>query len=187
MTDIVFLSGSIAINRLNDKIRERLSNIVTQKLDVIIGDAGGADKAMQSYFAEKHYDQVEVFCVGGECRNNVGNWKVRHVPAPPNLKGRELFMEKDRAMAAEADYGFVLWDGKSPGSLNNIISTLEGEKPVVVYFAPEEQFHTLKRAGDVRTLLGHCSEADKLAISRKLHVDRRLEKIGGVPQGSLSF
>jgi hypothetical protein len=35
-------------------------------------------------------------------------------------------------MAIEADYGFVLWDGKSPGSLNNIIELLNKNKKAPV-------------------------------------------------------
>jgi hypothetical protein len=187
MIGTVFLSGSISINRLNDMIRKRLENIIERDLHVAIGDAGGADKAMQTYFAEARYPHVEVFCAGDECRNNVGNWSVRHVRVDPKLKGRELYAQKDKAMAVEADYGFVVWDGKSPGSINNVIELLESTKPVVVYFAPEKQFYPLKRAGDVRALLHHCSEADYRRLNQKIGVERQLGKLNVVPQGSLGF
>ena len=35
-------------------------------------------------------------------------------------KGRELYTLKDKAMAKEADYGLMIWDGKSKGTLGNI-------------------------------------------------------------------
>lgn len=49
---MVFIGGSLNLSRLNDTIRARASNILQQKFTVLIGDANGADKAMQSYFAD---------------------------------------------------------------------------------------------------------------------------------------
>lgn len=45
----VFIGGSRRISRLNDMIRERLDLIVNKKLQVLLGDANGADKAVQAY------------------------------------------------------------------------------------------------------------------------------------------
>lgn len=187
MSQKVFLSGSITIKRLNDAMRERIAKIVAQSLPIVIGDAGGADKAMQQFLAELRYPHVEVFCVGGACRNNVGDWRVHHVTASDALKGRELFMQKDKAMAAEADYGLVLWDGKSPGSISNVFELAEAGKAVVVYFAPEKRFHTVKRASDIRELLHHCAPSDYASLSRKIPVERRLDRIAPAAQGSLGF
>ena len=58
----VFLSGSRKLSRLNREIRDRLQNIVEKQFSVIIGDANGADKALQKYFTEIHYQNVIVFC-----------------------------------------------------------------------------------------------------------------------------
>ena len=49
------------------------------------------------------------------CRNNVGNWPTRHVEAPRGAKGFDYYSLKDRAMAEAAEYGLMLWDGKSKG------------------------------------------------------------------------
>src|SRR5690242_7626546 len=149
----VFLSGSRKINRLNDDIRLRVQNIASQHLKVVIGDANGADKALQSYLAEIHYPHVTVFCAGHECRNNVGAWEQKNVDVDPKLRGRDFYVEKDKAMAAVADYGFVLWDGKSAGSINNVLEMMKHRKPVVLYFSPGKSFHALKGAEDVRNLM----------------------------------
>ncbi len=64
MTYTVFLSGSRKISRLNDDIRLRLDKITSQGLSIIVGDANGADKSIQTYLANIHYNYVTVFCSG---------------------------------------------------------------------------------------------------------------------------
>ena len=64
----VFIGGSRKITRLNDTIRSRADNIMRQHFTVIIGDANGADKAMQSYFTAKGYRDVIVYCMDNRCR-----------------------------------------------------------------------------------------------------------------------
>lgn len=44
-----------------------------------IGDANGADKAMQTYLADRRYRQATVFRAGSECRNNIGQWETRYI------------------------------------------------------------------------------------------------------------
>jgi len=187
MTTTVFLSGSRKISRLNDSIRNRLRNIIDQGFRVIVGDANGADKALQIFLAEVHYDNVEVFCAGHVCRNNVGEWPVKHIEVDPKLKGRDVYTQKDKAMASEADYGFVLWDGKSAGSINNVLELMKSGKPVVTYFGPEKTFYNLKQSSDVQTLLRHCDDSDYRSINDKIHFDRRLDDLRPSVQGSFNL
>jgi hypothetical protein len=35
----------------------------------------------------------------------------------------------------------MLWDGKSKGTVNNVVNLSRDHKPVVVYVAPTRQFH----------------------------------------------
>ncbi len=49
----VFIGGSRSITRLNDTIRYTADNIMRQCFAIVIGDANGADKVVQSYLAEK--------------------------------------------------------------------------------------------------------------------------------------
>jgi hypothetical protein len=65
----IFIGGSRAVSRLNEVIRARLDDFIRRGDAILIGDANGADKAVQQYFAERHYPNVEVFCME-ECRNN---------------------------------------------------------------------------------------------------------------------
>ena len=187
MTTTVFLSGSRKISRLNDAIRSRLKKMIDQNFCIVVGDANGADKALQSYLAGIHYHSVVVFCAGDACRNNLGAWDTKNIDVDPNLKGREFYAQKDKAMALEADYGFVLWDGKSSGSVNNVLELMKNRKPVVVYFAPEKSFHTLKSASDVKALLRRVDSSDYRSMNDKIHFDRRLQDLHESAQGTLSL
>lgn len=139
----VFVGGSRRISRLSAEVRQRLDRIIDNSLDVIIGDANGADKAVQAYLSEKGYSAVEVFCSGSECRNNVASWPVRSISADKRRRS-SFYSTKDRAMADEASYGLMIWDGKSIGTLMNVFRLVQRDKPVVVFVAPDKQFSELK-------------------------------------------
>lgn len=183
----VFVSGSRKISRLNKEIRDRLQNVIDQRFAVIIGDANGADKALQKYFSEIHYQNVIVFCSGNSCRNNLGNWNIKRVFVDPKLKGREFYTQKDKEMAAEADYGFVLWDGKSPGSFNNIMELLKRNKKALIYFSPDKEFYSVSKLEDAQKLLEKCDQESLSDISKKIKLSSSIREIEGLAQGSLSF
>ena len=52
-------------------------------------------------------------------------------------------------MVEEADYGLMLWDGQSRGTLTNIIGLVRRQRPLVVYVAPVKSFFTLRQAADL--------------------------------------
>jgi hypothetical protein len=57
----VFIGGSRRITRLDGEVLRRLDRIVEKRLPVVIGDANGADKAVQRYLSERKVEKVEVF------------------------------------------------------------------------------------------------------------------------------
>lgn len=137
------------MSRLNDRIRTRLQNMMLKQFQIVVGDANGADKAMQSYLADQNYLSVIVYCSAGKCRNNVGGWPIRSIEVAPNLSGRAFYTVKDKAMAADAEYGFILWDGKSKGSLANAQTLLQAGKKVAIYHSPTRRFLHLKVPSDL--------------------------------------
>ncbi len=139
----VFIGGSRSIAKLPSSVAARIDRIIEGDLTVLIGDADGADRCVQRYLSEKRYRRVLVFHTGTRCRNNLGGWQPMPVPASPGLRGVEFYSVKDAAMAEEADYGLMLWDGKSRGTLNNIRNLAHRSKPVVVFFSPDQSFHTI--------------------------------------------
>ena len=182
----VFLSGSRKISRINEMIRERVRKMVDQDFALVMGDANGADKVMQTFLADNGYRNVTVYCAGQKCRNNVGEWEIKYVEVPKSYKGRDFYTEKDKAMAEQADYGFVLWDGKSAGSINNILELVKRGKYVVVYLSAKKEFFTVKAPDDITRLLTICDSGDYLSIAKKTNLTRTLAEISET-QGSLNL
>lgn len=149
----VFIGGSRRLSRLNPKIRRHLDQIIDQGLEVLVGDANGADKAVQRYFSGLGYPKVHVFCMSGRCRNNLGNWRAEEVTAPDGLTGRKFYEVKDRVMTERSSVGFMLWDGKSTGTLANVLRLLDQAKPVVVYYSKSRTSFRLKNTHDFEGFL----------------------------------
>jgi hypothetical protein len=184
----VFIAGSRRLTRLNEEIRGRLNNVIRNGCAVYVGDANGADKAVQTYLASKSYRNVLVFCVARHCRNNLGQWPTREIEPPPRASGFELFSAKDRVMAREAECGLMLWDGKSRGTLANIMDLVSRGKPAVVYFSPSKSFVTVRSADQAWKMAnnaGHESlgnaPVSRLA-ARAPHPIRVFSKEEGKPQ-----
>lgn len=149
----VFLGGSRNVSRLSPEVQERLNNIINKGHTVLIGDANGADKAAQKYFKDHSYNQVEVFCMEGVCRNNLGPWPVRSIPSYNSKKDFDYYSMKDRVMAEEANVGLMIWDGKSRGTLTNVYRLVHQNKKVVVYSVPLKQFTSLNKREDWENFL----------------------------------
>jgi len=169
----VFLGGSRRVSRLNKAIRERLDQIMKRELTVYIGDANGADRAMQRHLADSKYSNVVVYAVESHLRNNLGSWHVEFVTPPEKAHGYELFAAKDLVMAERATAGLMLWDGKSRGTLENIRNLLTHNKPVALYLAPRRRFLNLRSAQDLARLIPSVSidphAGSSLALSQEQH------------------
>lgn len=152
---IVFIGGSIGISKLNAAIHARLDDFMKRGNDILIGDANGADKAVQTYLAKREYRNVTVFCME-ECRNNIGAWPTRSIEPPGKKKDSSYYAAKDFVMFQEAQCGVMLWDAKSKGTLKNMLNLVGAGKRTLVYFAPTKDFHVLANEQDLQTLLARC-------------------------------
>lgn len=153
----VFVGGSRSISRLNKRLTHILDNIIEKKLNVLIGDANGADKAIQKYLFSQDYKNVVVYCMENKCRNNLGSWDTVKVITDIKDKTYRYYFVKDSRMASDSQYGLMLWDSKSKGTLNNIINLLKNNKPTVVYFSPTREVQTLKSLQDLNSLIKKCN------------------------------
>jgi hypothetical protein len=102
--------------------------MIDKGFQILVGDANGADKAVQRYLADGSCPNVLVHCMKDHCRNNVGNWPTRQLVAPPDAKGFDYYSVKDRAMAEAAEYGLILWDSKSKRTIrtsDDLVDLLE--------------------------------------------------------------
>ncbi|MEX1035957.1 MAG: hypothetical protein WDZ54_08375 [Sneathiella sp.] len=136
----VFISGSRSIKHLDKKVNERIDNMLASQCDVIVGDADGVDTSIQSYLREKGATNVTVFCTGPQPRNNLGNWEVRSVASTRKRGSRAYFTAKDIEMAEAADFGFMVWDTKSTGTLSNVLELLKQKKKSVVFVNKSKEF-----------------------------------------------
>jgi len=152
----VFIGGSRHVSRLNSQVRRRIDNIVSKIFPILIGDANGADKAVQTYLHSIEYKNVEVFCTEGACRNNIGDWQIRNIPAETRERNAEFYSAKDRVMAREADIGFMLWDSRSVGTLLNAMRLISLQKKVVIYIVPDKQFREFHHQDEWRSFFANC-------------------------------
>ena len=172
----VFIGGSRKITSLSRPITDRLDNIINSNFAVLIGDANGVDKYVQKYLADVDYRNVTVFCSGKFCRNNIGKWEIESIDAENDAKGFNFYVAKDQQMAKEASYGFMIWDAKSKGTLNNVINLLKDSKKVLIYFVPGKVFYTLRCFRDLPDLLEKCELQDREMFEEKLAISRMLSE-----------
>ncbi len=152
----VFIGGSRHVSRLTPQVIERLENIVGRGFSVVVGDAAGADKAVQKYLVDASYPHVTVFCSGDRARNNLGQWKLHKVATAKTVKGFQFFAAKDREMAQEADFGLMIWDGKSPGTALNVLRLLRAGKKAVMLRVPDKQTVEFKSKSDWSAFIAGC-------------------------------
>ena len=155
----VFVGGSRRITRLSPAVCDRIANIVEKRFPILVGDASGADKAVQTYLHDQRYESVEVFCSDQTPRNNVGHWPLRVIRPAESTRDFDYFATKDRAMASEATIGLMLWDGKSRGTPMNVLRLIAQEKLAVVYLAPKRTFANIRSHSEFARLLQELDSA----------------------------
>lgn len=149
----VFIAGPRAISELNEDVKQKLENICIKNYEVFVGDAYGVDSCVQRFLCQKNYRNVTIFVSGESARNNYGNWNTRTINVDSNVSGFEFYAQKDIEMAKMADIGFMIWNGKSKGTFNNIINLLKMKKEVVLYFAKSNNFYDFKDLNEFNNFL----------------------------------
>ena len=173
----VFVAGSINIKHLHPLFKERLSNIVSSNLDVVVGDADGADKSVQQSLFEKGAAAVTVYCSGPEARNNVGNWPKQSIFPTASPGSRAYFTAKDLEMAKVANYGLMVWDAKSTGTLSNVIELLKHCKKTFVFINKDKAFLTISDIDSLRKLVSVMSESAKNKAEEKIGLSAKIASI----------
>jgi hypothetical protein len=181
----VFIGGSRAVSRLNSVIREKLDDLIARNCAIYVGDAKGADKAIQQHLADRQYQHVTVYCMEC-CRNNVGAWPTKRISYSGKPKDFACYAAKDLAMEQDGKYGLMLWDGRSKGTLNNIQNLLRMEKKTLAYLGIGKAFHKLSSDEDLQHLLDRCDLTavanaqrqiqDKLSVQEQTCLNRLLER-----------
>lgn len=153
----IFIGGSRHVSRLSAQAKERLNNVISNGHQVVVGDASGADKAVQKHLLEAKYEKVTVFCSGDHPRNNLGQWQTHNVTPPKNAKGFQFYAAKDREMAQAADFGLMIWDGKSPGTVLNVLRLVRADKIAVIINVPDQRHISIKTPTQWDEFLSSCN------------------------------
>lgn len=180
----VFIAGSITIKRLDPRFVDRIRNIVEDNFDVVVGDANGADTSIQNELHSQLAKNVTVYCSGSDPRNNIGSWKTRVVRSTARPGTRAYFAAKDKAMAEDADYGLMLWNASSPGTLSNVIELIRGGKKCVVFINKSREFINVKRPDDLSTLISVMSQGAITQANKKIGLSRTISELAH-PQSGL--
>jgi hypothetical protein len=177
MTTKVFIAGSMNIKQLDPQVKERIENIVEQDFEIVVGDADGADTSIQWHLLNLGKARTTVFCSGQRPRNNVGGWPVQSVETKHAQGSRAFFTAKDVRMAEIADFGLMIWDTKSTGTLSNIVELLVRKKKSVVFINRIKAFKNVGTVEQLEELLGLMSADAKQKADEKIRLSDRIEAI----------
>lgn len=86
-------------------------------------------------------------------------------------------MKKDLLMAQDADYGFMIWDARSSGTLNNVVNLLSMRKAALVYSQPSRSFLTIQSDHDLDRLLSMVTTADLEKIETRTKLSERRKQL----------
>jgi hypothetical protein len=127
---------------------------------------------------------VIVYCTGNYPRNNIGKWEINTVHTEHALNTRAYFTAKDIEMAKKCDYGLMVWDSKSTGTLSNVYELLLKKKTSVVFINKTKKFITVSNPKGFEQLVSNMSESAYEKASQKIKLK---EKILAIKNEQLSL
>lgn len=148
----VFLGGSIKLSTLPSPVVQLLAKEIANGASFAVGDAMGIDLAFQRFLKANFVKTLTVFH-SDILRNNIGDWPTEFVESDLKSSGKDKFTIKDRRMTELANCGIMVWDGRSAGTLANVIDLLQHEKPCQVFLSPRDQMFLVSTMHDLDELL----------------------------------
>jgi hypothetical protein len=173
----VFVAGSITIKHLDLLVQQKLVNMMELGHHIIVGDADGADSAIQQFLYEGGAENVTIFCTGDKPRNNLGNWPINGITTYHPKGTRAYFTAKDVAMAEAADVGLMIWDAKSTGTLTNVIELLTRRKNAMVFINKDKALQKVVTVDDLGALVARMAETSRLKADTKMGLFDRIASL----------
>lgn len=170
----IFISGSMRIKNINKQVINRIDNIVKENFTIFIGDANGVDASIQGILSDKSYRNVLVFCTVKYARNNIGRWEVRVIETDHKPNTRSFFTAKDLAMAEKCDFGLMIWDSKSTGTLSNVYELLLRNKTSVVFVNKIKKFVKVSSLKEFEQLISFMSDSALQKANQKIKLKEKL-------------
>ncbi|MFQ5849843.1 MAG: hypothetical protein ACE5JU_04545 [Candidatus Binatia bacterium] len=98
---------------------------------------------------------------------------MRSVPSRSTKKDFTFYASKDWDMCKEATVGFMIWDGKSTGTLFNALRIIEQRKSVLLYLAPAKTFTEVKEVEDWHKFLLDCPSSVRERLTEKMESEKK--------------
>jgi hypothetical protein len=80
-------------------------------------------------------------------------------------------------MAKVADYGLMIWDTKSTGTLSNVIELLKHERSARVFVNKDRIFVTVSNAESLNELIEFMSEGGRAKAEEKINLSAQINAI----------
>jgi hypothetical protein len=171
----IFISGSMGIKRVDNKVRGRIDNIINSNFQILLGDAKGVDTSVQDLLNSKGYRNVTIYCSGQHVRNNIGRWEVRKIMTAYKNNTRLFFTAKDIQMAKFCDYGLMIWDSSSTGTLNNVYELLYQEKKSLVFINKLKSFIKIANIDDFERLASVMSPSTFEKADKRIQLRKKIQ------------
>ncbi|MGE9574507.1 hypothetical protein ACQP3C_26015, partial [Escherichia coli] len=90
---------------------------------------------------------------------------------------RAYFTAKDLEMARSSDYGLMIWDCKSTGTLSNVIELLRERKKSVVFINKDKDFVTISDISGLEHLLTFMSPHARTKAEEKISLTSKIASL----------
>jgi len=134
-------------------------NIIKEGFTIFIGDANGVDSAIQEILLNKKYKKVKVYCAGNYPRNNIGGWEIVTIQTDHKPNTRLYFTAKDIEMANNCNFGLMVWDSNSTGTLSNVLELLQQKKTSVIFVNKLKKFFNVSNIAEFENLVSIMSDS----------------------------
>jgi len=95
---------------------------------------------------------------------------VHRVTSKAKAGTRAYFTAKDLEMARRSDYGLMVWDCKSTGTLSNVIELLKRRKQVAVFVNRKTEFVTISDRAGLDHLLALMSDQARIKAEKRIRL-----------------
>lgn len=178
----VFISGSMKIKNVHPLVLNRIENIIKSSYDIIVGDADGVDTSIQAFLKAKSYEKVVVYCSGQYVRNCLGSWTVEKIFTEEKENSIKYYSAKDVEMANKCDFGLMVWDSKSTGTLSNVVRLLKQGKKSLVFVNKNKSFVKISNIKDLENLISIMSDSALQKADKKMSLRKMIAEL---KQGNL--
>ncbi len=165
------------IKNIDNKVKERIDNIINSDFPILLGDANGVDTSIQELVNSKGYRKVTIYCSGKYVRNNIGRWEIKKIISNYKENTRLFFTEKDIQMAEDCDYGLMVWDLKSTGTLSNVYELLIRNKKSLVFVNKLKSFIKIANADDFEKLTSFMSNNAFEKADKKIQLRKKTQNL----------